>query len=79
VSDPSNTFLSEPELDARWGKKPGYSAELRARGEGPPFTRLSARVFRYRLDRVQEYEERRTFASNAEMLAAADDDPPEAA
>lgn len=79
MSDPRNTFLSDPELEARWGRKPGYCAELRAQGRGPKFTRLSPRVVRYRLDHVLEYEERNVFASNAEALVAADDDSPEAA
>jgi hypothetical protein len=80
AGSPRNTFLTEPQLDVRWGRKRGYCAELRAQGRGPRFTRLSPRVVRYRLDHVQEYEERNTFASNAEAMAVGDDDsPPEAA
>ncbi len=80
TSDPRNTFLTEPQLDVRWGRKPGYAAELRARGKGPKFTRISARVVTYRLDHVQRHEENHTYSSNAEALAAGDNDgDPEAA
>ena len=79
MTDPKNTFYSDAQLEARWGRKPGYLAELRAQGRGPRFTRLSPRVVRYSGDHVQEYEEANTFSSNAEAMAAADGDPPEAA
>lgn len=81
MSDPRNTFYSDAQLEARWGKGKGYMAELRAQGRGPKFIQLSPRVVRYRGDHVEEYEERNVFASRAELLVAAGDDdlPPEAA
>ena len=72
MSDPTNTFFSDADLESRWGRKRGYCAELRAQGRGPRFTRLSPRVVRYRLDHVREYEESNTFQSNAEAMAAED-------
>jgi hypothetical protein len=74
TSDPDNTFLSDAQLEARWGRKPGYCAELRSRGAGPKFVRLSPRVIRYRLSAVQEHEQTNTFRSTAELLAADDND-----
>ena len=79
MDDPKNTFFTNSQLEARWHRKRGYLAELRAGGKGPRFIRLSARVVVHRGDHVQEYEESHTFASNAEAMAAADGDPPEAA
>jgi hypothetical protein len=79
VSDPSNTFLSDTEVEIRWRRKSGYMVEQRARGGGPKFVRLSPRVVRYRLADLLEYEQRNTFSSNAEAMVAADDGPPEAA
>lgn len=78
MDDPRNTFLTGPQLDDRWRRRPGYSVELRAQGKGPRFVRLSDRVLVYRLSDVIEYEERNTFASNAEELMA-DGNSPEAA
>jgi hypothetical protein len=75
MTDPKNTFLSDAQLESKWGRKPGYLAELRAQGRGPRFIRLSPRVVRYRGDHIEEYEEANTFTSNAEAMAAADDGP----
>ena len=79
MPDPSNTFLSDTEVEVRWGRKSGYMVEQRAQGRGPKFVRLSPRVVRYRLADLLEYEQRNTFTSNAEAMAAADNDPPAAA
>ena len=80
TSNPRTTFYSDAQLEARWGRSKGYMAELRAKGRGPKFTKLSERVVRYRGDHVEEYEEQNVFASNAEAMAADDGDfPPEAA
>ena len=55
-------------------------AELRARGVGPPFVRLSARVIRYKYSDIIAFESANTFQSRAEVLAAEDSDgDPEAA
>jgi hypothetical protein len=75
MSDPRNTFYCDAELEAKWKRKRGYMAELRAQGRGPKFTQLSPRVVRYRGDHVEEYEEANVFTSRAESLVAADDDP----
>ena len=79
MQDPSNTFLSDAEVEDRWGRKRGYMVEQRAQSRGPKFVRLSPRVVRYRLADLLAFEQRNTFASNAEAMAAADDGPPEAA
>jgi hypothetical protein len=71
---PSNVFLNDGELEDRWRRKSGYVAELRAQGRGPAFVKLSPRVVRYRLSDVIAYEQRNTFASNAEAIAAGDDE-----
>jgi hypothetical protein len=79
MTDQFEPLWSDAELEAHWGKKPSYMAEQRAQGRGPAFIKLSPRVIRYRPSVIREYEERNTFASNAEAMAAADDDSPEAA
>ena len=77
MTDPKNTFWTDSQLEARWRRKPGYLAELRAKGIGPKFIRLSPRVVVHRGDHIEEYEETHTFASNAEAMAAANGDSPE--
>ena len=42
MDDPKNTFFTDSQLEARWHRKRGYLAELRAGGKGPRFIRLSA-------------------------------------
>jgi hypothetical protein len=80
MSDPHNTFLIDPEVEARWRRKDGYCSELRAQGRGPKFVRVSPRVVMYRLSDLLEYEASNTFSSNAEAMVNADGDfPPEAA
>jgi hypothetical protein len=71
--DPANVFLSESQVEARWGAKKGYCAELRAQGIGPKFVRLSPRMVRYRPPDLLKYENDRTFASNAEELVRANE------
>jgi hypothetical protein len=74
-ADPSNVFLSESQVEERWGASKGYCAELRAQGNGPKFVRLSPRMVRYRLAVIAEYERNRTFASNAEELVERNEEP----
>ena len=77
---PTDTLWSDAQLEERWNRKRGYCAELRARGAGPRFIRLSPRVIRYKYSDIIEYEENHTYSSSAEALAADDGDfPPEAA
>lgn len=76
MSDPANTFLTEQELERRWGRKRGYCAEQRAQGRGPQFVRLSPRVVAYRVSDVVAFEQRHTYQSSAAAAAAGDDDPP---
>jgi hypothetical protein len=80
MSDPTDVFLTDADIEARWRRKPGYCAEQRAQGRGPKFVRLSPRVLVHRLSDVIEFEARNTFASPAEAMVASDGDfPPEAA
>ena len=72
-ADPFNVFLTEGQLEERWGAKKGYCAEQRAQGTGPKYTRFSPRMVRYRLAHVIEHEEGHTFESNAEELVARDE------
>jgi hypothetical protein len=57
-------------VEARWGKKPGFMSDLRARGQGPRFLRLSARTVRYRPEDVEAYEAAQEFGSIAASLAS---------
>ena len=43
-------------VERRWGKGHGFMSDLRARGQGPAFLRLSARTIRYRPEAVIAYE-----------------------
>jgi hypothetical protein len=56
--------------DERWHTKPGYMSDLRRRGLGPRFLRLSTRVVRYRPEDVLAYEEQQGFHSIAASLAS---------
>jgi hypothetical protein len=70
MTDTSNVLLSPAELAMRWGRTSEYLADLRAKGTGPRFIRLSERVIRYKLGEIVAYEEANAFASNAEAMAA---------
>jgi hypothetical protein len=72
MTDPSNALLSPAELATRWGRTSEYLADLRAKGAGPRFIRLSERVIRYKLGAIVAYEEANAFVSNAEAMAAND-------
>jgi hypothetical protein len=75
-ADPSNVFLTEKQVEQdRWGGKKGYLAELRGRGEGPEYVRLSPRMLRYRLSAVLDYEDTHTFTSTAAELVAQGESP----
>jgi hypothetical protein len=58
----------DPFIEARWGKKPGFMSDLRARGQGPRFLRLSARTIRYRPEDVTRYEDQQEFGNTAESM-----------
>jgi hypothetical protein len=78
MTDRFEPLLCDAEIEALWKRKPGYLAELRSQGKGPPFIKLSPRVIRYRPSAIREYEEQNTFVSNA-MALAAEEDPSEVA
>jgi hypothetical protein len=74
----------DPHIEARWGKKAGFMSDMRARGKGPKFLRLSARTVRYRAEDVLAYEAAQEFGNIAESLTsdftappALDDEKPE--
>jgi hypothetical protein len=70
---------SDSDLEKRWGKKPGFASDLRARGQGPHFLRLSARTVRYRPEDVLAYEQQQRFGSIAESMTSEYLAPPQAA
>ena len=67
------TLLTPAQLGLRWGRSPGYLANLRATGEGPRFITLSERIVRYKLADVEAFEMGKSRRSIAEK------GPPEAA
>jgi hypothetical protein len=56
--DSDETYLTPDELAARLRKSPTALAADRTRGIGPPYIRLSAKVIRYPLSAVVEFERR---------------------
>jgi hypothetical protein len=72
MTDLSNVLLAPADLAMRWGRTPEYLADLRAKGAGPRFVRLSERVIRYKLGDILAYEEANAFASTGEAMAADD-------
>jgi hypothetical protein len=70
MNKPPAPLWDDPYIEARWGKKPGFMSDLRARGQGPRFMRLSARTVRYRPEDVLAYEESQFFSSTAASLEA---------
>jgi hypothetical protein len=71
VYDPAETYLSDAQVEQRWGAADGYMSELRAQGLGPPHVRLSPRIIRYKASVIAAYEQAQTFGSNAAALEAA--------
>jgi hypothetical protein len=69
--DPAEIYLSDAQVEQRWGAASGYMSELRAQGLGPPHVRLSPRIIRYRASDIVAYEQAQTFTSNAAVLEAA--------
>jgi hypothetical protein len=67
---------SDSDVEKRWDKKPGFMSDLRARGQGPHFLRLSARTVRYRPEDVIAYEEAQRFGSIAESMTSNYEAPP---
>jgi hypothetical protein len=70
VNNSPYVLLDDPAVEKRWGKKPGFMSDLRARGKGPRFLRLSARTVRYRPEDVLAYEEQQEFGSIAASMAS---------
>jgi hypothetical protein len=62
-------LLSDPDVEKRWGKKPGFMSDLRARGQGPRFLRLSPRTVRYRVSDIIAYENGQEFQNTAASMA----------
>jgi hypothetical protein len=56
--DPTETFLTDTQVEKRWNVVPGYMSELRAQKTGPPYVRLSPRIIRYTLAEILRYEAR---------------------
>jgi hypothetical protein len=61
---------SDGVVETRWDKKPGFMSDLRARGQGPRFLRLSKRTVRYRPEDVEAYEKAQEFGSIVASLAS---------
>jgi hypothetical protein len=59
-------LLTTPEAARLLMFKPKTLEELRRRGGGPPFVRLSRRAVRYRLSDLNAWLATRTFESTAE-------------
>jgi hypothetical protein len=76
MNHPPATLWNDAHIEARWGKKSGFMSDLRARGQGPHFLRLSARTVRYRPEDVIAYEEAQRFATIAESMASTYEAPP---
>jgi hypothetical protein len=66
----STPLLDDRDLEKRWGKKSGFVSDLRSRGLGPVFLRLSPRTVRYRPEDVLAYEEAQRFGSIAESMTS---------
>lgn len=60
------TLLNTKDAAHLLGFEPRTMEELRRKGSGPPFIRLSSRSVRYRLDALEQWLEERTFRSTAE-------------
>lgn len=60
------TLLTTRQAADLLGFEPRTMEELRRKGSGPPFIRLSSRSVRYRLDALERWLEERTFRSTAE-------------
>jgi hypothetical protein len=71
VDDPPDDVLwDDRDIEKRWKKKPGFMGDLRNRGLGPEFMRLSPRTVRYRPKKVIAYEEQQQFQSIAASMAS---------
>ena len=57
-------------IEDRWGKKRGFMSDMRARGQGPRFLRLSARTARYKPEDVIAYEDGQGFSNTAASMAS---------
>lgn len=60
------TLLTTRQAAEVLGFEPRTMEELRRRGSGPPFIRLSSRSVRYRLDDLEQWLDERTFRSTAQ-------------
>jgi hypothetical protein len=70
MNKPTTVLWGDRYIEERWDKKPGFMSDLRARGQGPAFLRLSARTIRYRPEDVLAYEEAQRFYNTAAGLAS---------
>ena len=68
MNKPPSTLWDDRYVEGRWGKKRGFLSDMRARGQGPRFMRLSARTVRYRPEDVIAYEEQQFFQSTAASM-----------
>ena len=68
MNEPPQHLWDDSYVEKRWGKKPGFLSDMRARGQGPRFMRLSARTVRYWPRDVEEYEQQQFFSSTAASL-----------
>ena len=57
MNKPPGTLWNDRQIEARWGKRRGFMSDLRAKGQGPRFLRLSARTIRYREEDLCAYED----------------------
>src|SRR6516164_1666854 len=69
--DPTESFLTDAQVEQRWNVVDGYMSELRAQGIGPPHVRLSPRIVRYKLGDILAFEQAQSFGSNAAAFEAA--------
>lgn len=71
MSDPTpERFLTTEQAADLFGLSTRALEARRARGDGPPFVRLSQTCVRYRLSDLEKYAEERTFRSTAEEATA---------
>jgi hypothetical protein len=70
MSDSRTVLWDDKYIEKRWGKRPGFMSDLRARGQGPRFLRLSSRCVRYKPASVEAYENQQEFESIAASLAS---------
>ncbi len=68
--DPTKPIFTPVELSQYLGVTHQCLANWRCRGEGPRFLRVGKRIIRYRWKDVEEWMERRSGQTDAELSAA---------